>query len=218
MVILADSREKRSKVLNKLAQKCDVEVVTLPVGDYVIADVVVERKSVFDFVQSVIDGRLWNQIHRLTQSDGKKMIIVEGSLAMPLKFHEKIKPSMILGAVASVICDWNIPIVVLPSSNWTVEFLCRIHENRYKDKSGLAPALRFKRKVTDPNDEIRRVVEALPGIGATMADALLREFKTLRNLFNASKFDLMRVEGIGSKRAAYLAELFRREYGRDIKY
>jgi len=214
MVVIVDSHEKRSKVVNKLAEKCEIEITTLPVGDYVISDVVIERKSVFDFVQSIIDGRLWDQVHRLAQSDGRKLIVVEGSLAMPLKYHERIKPSMILGAVASVVCDWNIPVVVLPSVNWTAEFLYRIHENRYKDKSSLAPALRLKRKTTDPNDELRRVVEALPGIGANTADALLSEFKTLRNLFNANRVDLMRVDGIGSKRAIQLERLFTRPYSK----
>jgi Fanconi anemia group M protein len=56
------------------------------------------------------------------------------------------------------------------------------------------------------------VVEGLPGVSAVRARALLRHFRTLRNLFNASVERLMEVEGVGRKTAEKIYEVANLEY------
>jgi len=58
----------------------------------------------------------------------------------------------------------------------------------------------------DIQDRILYVAEGI--IGPTLARKLLERFKTLRNIANASKHELLSVEGIGEKRAEEIYLLF----------
>jgi DNA excision repair protein ERCC-4 len=52
-----------------------------------------------------------------------------------------------------------------------------------------------------------RVLQSLPGIGPDRAKCSLEHFKTVRACFSASTAELMKVEGIGPKTAAAIAEV-----------
>jgi ERCC4-type nuclease len=59
--------------------------------------------------------------------------------------------------------------------------------------------MRVEKKPMELNERILYVVEGLAG--PTLARRLLAHFKTIRNIANASISDLLKVEGIGEKRA-----------------
>src|SRR5690606_7701164 len=60
--ILVDHREPQSIVdLLRSCPNVRVEVTSLPVGDFVIGPIIVERKTVSDFEQSVMNGRLFDE-------------------------------------------------------------------------------------------------------------------------------------------------------------
>ena len=70
MKVFIDSREATTiKLLRKI---CDPKVVKLPLGDVVIAGVngalVVERKTVSDFISSIRSNRLWSQLLALMKA------------------------------------------------------------------------------------------------------------------------------------------------------
>ena len=66
--IIIDYREKNSLVASHLVKLgFEIEFRELKVGDYVIKDVVIERKTVSDFVSSMINQRLLKQIEELKQ-------------------------------------------------------------------------------------------------------------------------------------------------------
>ena len=62
-VVYADSREGNSKVIRHLTEmEMDVKIRSMAVGDYQVSDeVVIERKTAKDFVDSIIDKRLFKQ-------------------------------------------------------------------------------------------------------------------------------------------------------------
>ena len=65
--LVVDEREKKSRIPDLLkAVGINVEVKTLPVGDYIVApETIVERKTVSDLISSIFDGRLFDQCNRL---------------------------------------------------------------------------------------------------------------------------------------------------------
>ena len=80
MKILVDAEEQRSAVPSHLeALGLSVEVSRLPVGDYQIADVAVERKTVRDLHQSLVSGTLWSQLFALRKGTARSYLIVEGA-------------------------------------------------------------------------------------------------------------------------------------------
>ena len=76
--IIVDYREKNSLVPSVLVSLgAEIEFRELKVADYIVKDVVIERKTVFDFISSMKSRRLINQLESLQQYK-KKILIIEG--------------------------------------------------------------------------------------------------------------------------------------------
>ena len=61
--IVVDEREKKSGIPDLLKEiGINLEIKTLPIGDYIVApETVVERKTISDLISSIFDGRLFDQ-------------------------------------------------------------------------------------------------------------------------------------------------------------
>jgi len=59
----------------------------------------------------------------------------------------------------------------------------------------------MQKRTSKPEELLVYVVSSLPGIGAKTANNLLSHFGSVRGVMNASKKDLMEVDGVGPKRA-----------------
>ena len=71
--IIVDYREKNSLVSSVLVNLgIEVEFQNLKVGDYIVNGVAVERKTVSDFIGSMINKRLSNQLEELLGWDACK--------------------------------------------------------------------------------------------------------------------------------------------------
>lgn len=64
LVIIADHREEQSGIPTILAYDAlfDVRKAQLSCGDYLVFDLVIERKTARDFLDSLHDGRLFKQL------------------------------------------------------------------------------------------------------------------------------------------------------------
>ncbi len=81
LMIVADDRERRGGVIECLEEMTDVrvEVQRIEEGDFVVErQFVVERKTLRDFAQSLLDGRLFRQASRLAQSSLRRVLVLEG--------------------------------------------------------------------------------------------------------------------------------------------
>ncbi|MEM1599160.1 MAG: ERCC4 domain-containing protein, partial [Pyrobaculum sp.] len=96
--VLVDSREHAQEVVRHIKEAgCGVLKTKLEAGDYIAGDFVFERKSAQDFINSVVDGRLFEQAAKLKSSGLKAVVVVEGDLWGELRFR-KISPNAVLGA------------------------------------------------------------------------------------------------------------------------
>src|SRR4030042_5463798 len=112
VVILADHREIASNVTRHLRQHdAEIRETQLKVGDYIVSErVAVERKSVPDFLQSIIDQRLFKQMESLSESYEKPVLILEGNpegLFLERNMHE----NTVRGVLSSIAIDYRIPII-----------------------------------------------------------------------------------------------------------
>ena len=83
VIITADSRESRSGIALKLQglPGVSLEQAELTSGDYLIgAGVAVERKAATDFVISLMEGRLFDQLARMAIEHERAIILVEGNI------------------------------------------------------------------------------------------------------------------------------------------
>ncbi|MEO8211435.1 MAG: ERCC4 domain-containing protein, partial [bacterium] len=78
--ITCDFREKHSGIPKLLADnKVNVSFSSLSTGDYIINDqIIVERKTAEDFIQSIMDNRLFEQCSKLKKDSRRVLILMEG--------------------------------------------------------------------------------------------------------------------------------------------
>src|SRR5574340_1392215 len=105
--MVVDERERKSGIPDLLKEVgVKVELKNLPVGDYIVAsETVIERKSIYDFISSVFDGRLFDQCNRLKEHYGNQAIIIEGNIDEIDKITEN--PLVFYGAISAVALDFK---------------------------------------------------------------------------------------------------------------
>jgi Fanconi anemia group M protein len=197
IVVVADSRELGALVTRELAKLgVLVKSETLQVGDFVLSDrVVVERKEVDDFASSIIDGRLFEQAVKLKDAYAKPIIVVEGET---LTGSGRVRPEAMMGAYASILIDYGIPIVWTQKPAETAQILFAI-SRREQVQEKRSPRIMTIAKPTTLQQQQEFIISSLPNIDNTRAKKLLTTFHTPQRVFQASKAELMNVPGIGEK-------------------
>jgi Fanconi anemia group M protein len=197
IVVVADSRELGALVTRELAKLgALVKSETLQVGDFVLSDrVVVERKEVDDFASSIIDGRLFQQAVKLKDAYAKPVIVVEGET---LTGSGRVRPEAMMGAYASLLIDYGIPIVWTQKPSETAQLMFAIsRREQFQEKR--TPRIMTIIKPKSLQEEQEFIVSSLPNIDNTRAKKLLTTFHNPQRIFQASKEELMSVQGIGEK-------------------
>ncbi len=212
IVVYVDSREQNSAIADKLSSLgCEVRVKMLDVGDYVLSDaVVVERKTIADFLQSIIDGRLFEQLVSMKSNYEKPLLLVEGNFSRIYSIRN-IHKNSIIGALTSAALNYQVPVMFTGSARETVDFLHNIAKREQLGKSKDI-RLRIGRKKMTLAEQQRFVVESLPFVGPKMAKALLKKFGSVREIANAYSKDLQKVENLGSKKAKHIKKVFWGKY------
>jgi len=195
--IIVDYREK-SPVVKYLSSHCLVEQKNLPVGDYILSEkVCVERKSCEDFLRSLMDRKLFQQIKNISESYEIPILIIEGE---DLYSQHEISANAILNAIISIILDFNVHVIFTKDAYETMLILLDIAKREQQKERKDIP-IRGSKKIMDIKENQRYIIEGLPHVSATLAERLLKHFKSVKNVFTASKEDLMKVKGIGEKTA-----------------
>lgn len=212
IVVYVDTREQNSAIAEKLKEMgCDVRVKMLDLGDYVLSDgIVAERKTTEDFLQSIIDGRLFEQLDRMKSNYKRPLLIIEGDFSRIYSLRN-IHKNSIIGALTSAALNYQVPVLFTSCARETVDFLYNIAKREQIGKD-VDIRLRIGRKGKTLAEQQRFVVESLPFVGAKMTKALLNEFKSIRNIANALSKDLQKVDNLGAKKARYIKKIFRAEY------
>ena len=194
--IIVDSREKNSKILFYLKkQGIDLEFRQLDCGDYVLSDrVAVEYKKGEDLLSSIIDGRLFEQLGTLQNSYQIPILIIEGFPS------GGIHPEAIAGAIASFMIDFGVSIIQTQNSEETAVLLKRLATREQKTKKRRA-LVRKASRIGNPKENAVRVVSSFPGINRTISTRLLETFGSIRGVIEATKEELVQVEGFGPKKS-----------------
>ena len=196
ILVLIDNREARSQVPRMLKRndKIKIQLVNLPEGDYKVSDeCVIERKTMHDFAESIIDGRLFEQLGNKLSTYKRPIVILEG---MDTDIKVNISAAAIKGAIASILLSYRIPIMRTLSETDTSEMIIALAKREQREDKN-KPTLHTISK-SYPMKEIQRfILSAIPGVNRTKADQLIEEFETIQKLSNANPEDLIKIEGIG---------------------
>ena len=196
--IVVDDREQKSGIPNLLKSVgLNVEMKTLPVGDYIVApETIIERKSIRDLLASVFDGRLFDQCSRLKENFEHPIILMEGNVDEIEEITDN--PLIFYGALSTVVIDFKIPVIPTPSAAHTAKLLVSMCSRKDIPKG---PFLKKIKKSSDLEKQQLSSLCSLPGIGEKFAVRMLEKFGTPLRVFTATTSELAKVEGLGEARA-----------------
>lgn len=175
----------------------------------------IERKAAWDFLASIYDGRLWDQLERLVEHFEHPLLLIEGSLREALRYDHRVKsyrkPSASeyyrgIRAELTTLFNWSkVKIEKTIDFEETVAFLIAIHQTYDLGKSGRVPSPRVP-KSQKPEEIRRNMLCCIRGIGPKKAGEILKilnPFTPRKSWFEGKEgFEelLKQVKGLGKKR------------------
>jgi len=201
-----DFREQRSGIveeIGKLSDKFTYEIVSLPTGDYWMGDkIIIERKTISDFLTSIKDGRIFQQAYRIAQTGKNGLVILEGDKSMA--DSSSFSREAVQGALIHLELFIGIPVIHSLNIHETATLLSSIFRQcqqqklpRQKHIIHVSPGIRINKK----QRQKLSLLQNLPGIGSKKGLGLLSHLGSIVNIINASQTDLTKVKGIGKKLA-----------------
>lgn len=208
--VIVDHREIRSNVAHIL-EKSDVfiEVKTLEIGDYIISDrLAIERKSTEDFVSSLINKTLFEQISNLSSNYEKPVLIIEGE---GLYTARLMNPKTIKGALSSIAIDFGVSIFYTTDAEDTASFIITLAKREKKDVQKNIN-LHGKKSMPLLSHQQEYIISAISEIGPAIAKKLLLHFGSVEKVITASYEELIKIPGIGEKTASRIREIVSEKY------
>ena len=191
--ILVDYRERNSLVPSELVSLgLELEFKELKVADFLVRNVAIERKTVLDFISSMINKRLLRQLEELQQYE-KKLIIIEGINEQELYSDDKVSglhSNSIRGFLLTILLRHNIPILFTKDYKDTAKFIDLIARKKEQEMS-----MRVVKKSRNKKEQLQYILEGFPGIGPKNAKKLLQQFKSIKNITNTPEEELKKILG-----------------------
>ncbi|MCQ2737820.1 MAG: DEAD/DEAH box helicase [archaeon] len=209
IIVYADSREGNSKVLRALDTiGVDIKIKAMTVADYQITEeVAIERKTAKDFVDSIVDKRLFKQARMMMEEFKKPIMILEGD-----DFYSGfINPDAIRGSIASIALDFGISIIPTRNQEDTAAMIKRIAIREQKGEKR-SISIRTEKKPQNLWEQQLFIIESLPNIGPVNAKNLLSHFGSVEAIINADEKQLQEVEGIGKKTSQNIRKVIESKY------
>ncbi len=189
-LIIADIHEKNSLVLAELkySSQIKLEIKSLKIADYLIGQTAIERKTISDFISSMINKRLIQQLKQM-QKYSQKILIIEGNLQETLEQDTNISKAL-RGFILSIITNHQTPIIQTSSHQDTAKYLITLAKQQLKTKSPIS----FHSKIPKTIKEQKQyILESFPNIGPKTAEKLLNKFHTISNTINSNEQELQEI-------------------------
>ncbi|MFH1682340.1 MAG: DEAD/DEAH box helicase [Candidatus Woesearchaeota archaeon] len=212
VLVLADHREKHNWVVKELIELgISLELKQLESADYILSGRVgVELKTKPDFVASIIDGRLLEQMKNLRRNFERSLLVIEGE--EDLYSLRKVHANAIRGMLAAITIGYGVPILYTKNAKDTAGLLAVIAKREQDKERDISL---HERKPLTLKEQQEFLVSALPGVGLVLAQELLKKFGSIKNLANASVLELQETEKVGEKISMRIKEVLEGEYPKE---
>ena len=194
----------------------------LDIGDYTFADVCFEAKSATDFLQSVINKRLWNQLDNMDAKFINNIVIVYGSFNDALQTHlqyalqtsNKTGQARMLrnkfdGAFGKIILDTDASIVWVSSARQAARLIAVVCKMHPIDREIHTPSIIRKRIAT--TDLRIDVLCTIKGISPKNAKLLIERFGSIMEIGEASIEEICELDGFGKVIAKRVVDVLNKE-------
>ena len=211
MVIAIDKQEPQELVDEVRKLKVEVDYKQLGVGDVLIGDEDVwERKTMSDFVGSLVDGRIWTQLRNMKKNYKYSMLILEGDLPGTLPNQAYILRKRLRMTIASIRYDWKVPVDRTDNIKDTAMFLVAYYSRMGREKRKYYRPV--KKQKANPRDIVSDVLCTLPGIGRVKAEELLLTHGTVKGVINLPPEEFRKIKGISMNKAIEIHDILNLSY------
>ena len=204
--LFIDTRERKEFTSMFKNYGYEVKNKQLSVGDYAIGDVGFEHKytDFLDFEDVLMKCKELQYAYKYP------ILIVELSMEKLLELSKKYgnskwKEAAFFGLVGS-LTERGIPPIFTGNKTLMVQTMHSIIKKHFDGISRPTLTEIPQKRIATDKDSLLGVYMNLPTIGYELAKALLEKFPSLSNLINATKYDLMTIQGIGEGRAMKVYE------------
>ena len=227
MKLIIDSRENSElteRVIEK-AQSLNVpfEKQWLEIGDYVFNDVCFEAKSSFDFIHSIVNKRLWNQLDNMDRAYVNNLVIVYGSFEDGFRKHlEHIKTNMnktaqrvilrkkFFGSMGKIILDTDCSIIWVRDALTAAELIAVVCKMQPHDREVYIPRIVKQKKISTTDLRVD-VLSTIKGVSDKKAKLLIKKFGSIMEIGEATPSELSEIEGIGNVLAKRIVDTLNSE-------
>ena len=211
-----DSREKeRIPYSMEFFKKYNPSIKELDTGDYIFDNgeekICFEYKTVRDFIGSVSDGRIWEQVKRMNDNFKWSFIVIEGTIEDLQRENKRrmfqqntgrpFSLAQFYGAIARLNCYTAVTQChnQAQAFNYMEKQMLKIFDDKPLTKH-------FK---SDADNPALNYLTCISGIGYSTAELIVNEFgvNSLVDLINVvENVDLTSINGIGEKTARLIEE------------
>lgn len=221
-----DSREKSdlSELVIKEATKLNIpyEKVWLEIGDYTYADVCFEAKSAIDFIMSVMNKRIWNQMDNMDRAFDNNLVIIYGSAEEAIsqwlenaKYtgnrmnYYRVVHNKFYGAIGKIILDTDCSVIWVPTIQNAAKVITVVSKMQPHDREVYTPRL-IKKKISTTDLRVD-VLTTIKGLSEKKAKLLIEKYGSIMEIGEASLKELQELEGIGPTLASRINEVLNSE-------
>lgn len=185
MSILIDNRE--IKVIEILRERLGesfnniVKLENLNLGDFIINDIIIERKTIDDLASSIKDGRYKEQSNRLSEEllNNKRIYyFLEGRIN---KMTKGIKKETIISCIYSLTYTENFNLIRTADINETCDFIMQFYNKNKSNIKGYSSKLKKKNKNINRDTISEYMLCQIPGISKVNSDIILNRFNNINN-------------------------------------
>ncbi len=174
------------------------QIKQLPIGDYVVNDWFIERKTWSDFFASYSSGRLYKQLLQLAQQRRSILLIEDAHL----EHIEKLE--FFYTILSTILTLYNVRIMFTKDKKHSAAFLSSLVKMKANTEK-IYPIVQIKPTLSLQQQK-ERILLCFPNIGRVKAKKILQEFGNLKCFFLASAPELKKA-GIGRKTRKNISNL-----------
>ncbi len=184
-------------------QKFSYQKSHMVVGDLALNQIVIERKTTTDFLDSIADQRLISQCKYMLQNYQKVVIIIEGNLdeAMSKRVFNR---NAVLGMIASIIARNPISVVFSPNIQDTTYLSYKLLIKGSDGKSFRSETINR----SEHRDKRLDILTLIDGVSLEKAKLVVAQYPLFKLLVDAPIEDLKAIKGIGPKLAENIISFF----------
>lgn len=159
------------------------EICNLEIGDITEGQLCIERKSIGDFLASIIDRRLFNQALNMRANFKFPIILVEGdyrNISEHIHFaNSRITMANVRGAIASIYVKYGVPILFCSGRNNFIEMVNLLITKSKEECDGVIIEPTVCKSGANPK---LQVLLQVPKIGPGKAKKILEYYGEFSNL------------------------------------